>query len=278
MSFERIFDSVTSFLERKLENKEELKQLLDELKATVSDLIANRHLPIKKRLQSLFVRFSVPENLAASLTTSLATGIEKERGESHEITYNNVENLHLPNLRKQQELVVARIGNSIPDLNLFSAEKILDMIEESAIPLAQLLGSNVAEALSIADPSGVFRSRLSILQCLHGQLADPISIGNLFTQLGDSQKQTLVSLLSEKITDAKSRYSSRRENLLRLGKIEQWIYERLREHYIPDKTAQEIAPLIIKEHRVEELEQMNERQFRKMIIKIISNVSSSLTN
>jgi len=271
-TLDKIIANIDTFLGRKLEDEQEKDKLVDELTSTVTDLVQHPTLPARKRLLALFKRYGLEEAIASSLVTSLTTGIEKARDKDFEIATEPIDTLFFPLLQENSELLIARAQAAIPMMDQFPPEKVLEQIEEAAIPLAQLVGSNVAEALALQDPGAVFKGKILVQTILQGQKADPIQIGNLFTNLSPEKRQQLISLISDKITQSQQQYQQRQENLLRAGNVHQWIYDRLREHHIPHSTAKEIAPIIAYNFRTEELDAMDDKKFMKMVIDVISSV------
>lgn len=271
-SLQQILSNIETFLSKKIDETE-LPRLMDELSASVADLVKHPLLPIRKRLVSLFARSNIDDSLSKNLVTSLITAIRNAREKQFEISTEPIETLFFPLLRSNSEIVIAKAMETIPDIKLFPPNKILELIEDAAISFAQLLGSNVADSLAVKDPAGVFNSKTLVLKILQGDNLDPIQIANLFTTLSGVQRQELIRLIGDKVTQAQQMYQSRKENLLRSRKMSQWIYDKLREHFIPHQVAIEIIPVIIQEYTVEELENMSSKQFRKLIFEAISVVS-----
>lgn len=271
-TLDKIITNIDTFLGRKLEDEQEKDKLVDELTSTVTDLVKHPTLPARKRLLALFKRFGIEEAIASSLVTSLSTGIEKAREKDFEIATEPINSLFFPLLRENMELLVARAKTSIPMMDQFPDQQVLEHIEEAAIPFAQLVGSNVAEALALQDPAGVFKGKILVQAILQGQKGDPIQIANLFSTISSEKRQQLISLIGDKITQAQQRYQERREGLLRAGNVHQWIYDRLRERHIPHATAQEIAPIIAYNFSTEELDAMDDKKFMKLVIDVISSV------
>lgn len=271
-TLEKIISNVEVFLGQKLEDDQTKLRLMDELTSTVADLVHHVDLPVRKRLLALFKRFEINEAIASSLVTSLVTGIEKARERDFELATQEIDTLFLPLLTANQEIVTARAKAAVPTLEDFPDEKIVDLIEEATIPFAQLLGSNVAEALALQDPGAIFKGRPLAQMIIEGTEVDPIQVGNLFSTLSSEKKQELIKLLANKITLAQQGYRQRQETLLRDGKTHQWVYDRLREIHIPHKTAKEITPIIAFNYSVEDLDTMDKKEFMKMVIDVISSV------
>lgn len=271
-SLEKILSNVGVFLERKLEDQQEKVRLMGELTSTVADLVRHVDLPVRKRLLALFKRFEINEAIASSLVTSLVTGIEKARERDFEISTQDIDTLFLPLLTANKEIVTARAKSSIPELEGFPDDKVINLIEEATIPFAQLLGSNVAEALALHDPGAIFKGKRLAQAILEGIQVDPVQLGNMFTALPPEKKQELIDLLANKVTLAQKGYEQRQETLLRNGRTHQWIYDRLREVHIPHKTAKEITPIIAYNYSVEDLDTMDKKKFMRMVVDVISSV------
>lgn len=271
-SLEQIISNIDTFLGGKIDEESEKERLIDELTTTVADLVQHPTLPVRSRLIALFKRFAIDEGISASLVTSLQTGIEAAREKDFQLKTEEIETLFFPLLQEQQEIVVARAADSVPNLSMFPPEEIFEVIEEAAIPYAQLLGSNVAEALAVKDPGALIKGRPLILQILRGGKADPIQIANLFQKISHEQRIQLTSLLSNSVTEAKKVYEERGRKLLRNGNVYQWVYDRLREINIPHQTAKNLAPMIASERTVEELDGLHPKQFRKLVVDTLSSV------
>lgn len=270
----QIINNIETFIGRKIEDQTEQQRLIDELTSTVTDLIRHPQLPARRRLIALFKRFGVEESVASSLVTSLVTGIEKEREEDFEISTQEIDSIFFPLLHNNIDLVVARAKDSVDMMSQFPEEKVLELVEQAAIPFAQLLGSNVAEALALEDPGAVFRGKTLVQAILQGEKRDPIEIANLFTRLSSDKKLELIDLIAQHLTEAQQRYQARNDDLLRNGQTHQWIYDKLREIHIPHATAKEIVPIISYNFKPEQLDTMSSRQFMKMVIDVISSVST----
>lgn len=270
-SLQQILENVETFLGRKLEYEEEKERLLSELTATVTDLIKHPHLPIRNRLLALLKRFKIDEAIASSLVTSLKVGIEKERDKDFELKTEHIEKLSFPLINENEELVVQKVLASVPDLSGFPPKEIVEIAEEAAIPFAQLLGSNVAEALALKDPGAMIKSKLLVFRILKGENVDPYQLVNFFVGLSEEQRLELAGLVAKQVTQAQQTYEKRQENLLRIGNLSQWVYEKLREVNIPHQSASWLAPKIAKSYKIEELDSMNDKQFRKLVFAIIAS-------
>ena len=270
-SINKILENIDVFLGGKLESDEERHRLISELSSIITDLIKHPHLPIRKRLLALFKRFEIDEAIASSLVTSLKVGIEKERSDDFELHTEEIDRLSFPLLEENAQLILEKTLASLPDLEAFPQSEILEVVEEAAIPFAQLLGSNVAEALALQSPAGLIKGKFLAFRILQGDKVDPYQLVNLFQGLSSEQRLKLSDLVATQVTQAQQTYKKRKEDQLRVGRISQWVYDKLREINVPHQSAEYLAPKIAKSYKIEELDQMNDKQFRKLISDLISS-------
>lgn len=237
----------------------------------VQYLIFNPSIKIIKPLTEFFKHFGIAENIASTLAKSFEAPIVQEREVRVTPRPISRKRLEFKGLNNDLDIVRERVLASIPQLQTMDKERLQGFLEIHSMPLARLLGSNVAEALVIADPAAVIHSKTDLLHILNGDKdIDPIAIANRFTKLSDEQRTQFSRLLSDQITTSLEKFREQK-NLSALNPI-QWLMEELEEHWVPAELQEQVAKDMLKYNTIQQLINMPDKQFRILAANILSSI------
>lgn len=262
MPLYRVVEQTKQFVSNRI-NSERFDQFISEFDALISDLVSNPHLPKKRQLITLLKRYGIEEAVATKLTQSLAL-ILSQSSAVHEPN-TEIRELDFPNI-KSDPLLLEKIKQLGKQYSRFPDEHLLSILKDAAIPLASLVGSNIAEALALKDPQGVILAQGLSYQALRGELLDAVSISEEFGELSDSQRATLTRLIGDKITQVKEIKERMKENILREGKTHQWMFDKLKENGFTSQIAKKVIPILAKKYSVDDIDEWNPRQFRQKVV------------
>lgn len=274
-SLTAVVDNAIAFLKTRIPSETALT-LASELQAVVGDLTNNPAHPIKPKIETLFKRYDIEpivrEKLLSSLTTAIVTERQK-RYPVHDASKITSFDYELVGINKQ--LSLARVQDDIPQLQHLGPEKIVEIISGAALPLAKLLGVDVAKALVLTDPAGVINSKTSIARALRGASdLDPIAVTNLFTRLSGEQKAQFTRLIADRLTSSKQQYENANSGLIRDGKVKEYLSSLLIEHGIPQDFLAQVTELLLTNYRPQQLVNMSDPQLRSLLTKALHFVTT----
>lgn len=234
-------------------------------------LIYNPSIKIVKPLTDFFRKFGISDNISHTLAKSFEVPISEER-EAKIVPQSVVrKRLEFKDLGLNIDLVRERVLASIPQLQTMDRDRLRAFLETHATPLARLLGANVAEALTIADPAAVIHSKTDLIQILNGNKnIDPIAIANRFTKLSDEQRTKFSKLLGNQITESLERFREQKNQSA--SNPMQWLMEELEEHWVPFELQERVAKEMLQYHTIQQLINMPEKQFRTLVANILGSI------
>lgn len=263
-----VLQNVENYLANKLETAV-TQNFSSELRATVDELLHSPQLPIKSSLKSLFIRYGLDEQIIDNLVKSLQTVIKQNQEHAFEPKNLIIDKIDFPKIIENQDYLASKLQAENVRYEDFPTNSLINLIEQAALIWAKVVGSNVAEALALADPNTVINLKGIVKTILHGKIVDPIILVNSFQSLSEEQRKKLTTILSNSITIAKQNNESRNLNMLKENRAEQWLYEKLRANYFPHDTAVALIPYLLQEYSIDTLYEINDKQFRDKVVRII---------
>ena len=264
-----IVSNVEAFLKKRLDGAH-VHSAIKRIRDAIAELVSNPSTPVKKTIISLLEEFQIPNSVAQSLAKSIETGIIAARqGGKQGLDANKMD---FALVKKYGDLVTARFTEQFPRLSFLKKEDILSLLEQNTVPLSHLVGSNIAEALLLADPAGVVSSEGMIVEFLFkDRPLDPIEVANCFKELSDERRTVLVRIISDRITTAKEGARSRENALVQSNQGQDWMEQTLARMWLPKTLQQPIASIILQNYSIQQLINMQPRALRVLVSDIVKS-------